>query len=251
MTMTTVTRVEGITPIARPEAAGIAATENQRVLEVLRTLDPGDWSKPTDCELWDVRAMAGHVLGMMEAFASLPQWMHQMRAGRKAAGDGPFIDGMTAVQVREHAHLSTKELVDRVAAVGPRAARARGRVPALFRRMPMKEEVGGKAETWRLGYLLDVILTRDPWMHRVDITRATGRELVLTPDHDGRIVADVVADWARRHGRPFTLELGGPAGGTFQHGDGGERLTLDAVEFCRTISGRAAGTGLLSTEVPF
>ena len=73
----------------------------------------------------------------------------------------------------------------------------------------------------------------------------------MTPEHDGRIVADVVAEWARRHGRPFTLELEGPAGGTFQHGDGGERTTLDAVEFCRILSGRAVGTGLLSTEVPF
>jgi uncharacterized protein (TIGR03083 family) len=248
---TTITRVEDITQIARPEASRIAATENERVLELLRTLAPEDWAKPTDCEQWDVRAMAGHVLGMMEAFASFSQWMHQMRAGRKAAGDGPFIDGLTAVQVREHADLSTDELVERVAAVGPRAAHARGRVPGLVRRMPMKEEVGGKTETWRLGYLLDVVLTRDPWMHRIDITRATGRELVLTPDNEGRIVADVVAEWARRHGRPFTLELGGPAGGTFQHGDGGERLTLDAVEFCRTLSGRAEGTGLLSTEVPF
>ncbi len=64
-----------------------------------------------------------------------------------------------------------------------------------------------------MGYLLDVILTRDPWMHRVDIARATGRDLVLTPEHDGRIVADVVAEWARRHGQPFTLTLTGPAGG--------------------------------------
>ena len=79
----------------------------------------------------------------------------------------------------------------------------------------MKEEVGGKQETWRMGYLLDVILTRDPWMHRVDIARATGREMVLTPEHDGRIIADVVAEWARRHGQPFTLTLTGPAGGEF------------------------------------
>ena len=82
----------------------------------------------------------------------------------------------------------------------------------------MKEEVGGEQETWRMGYLLDVILTRDPWMHRVDIARATGRELELTPEHDGRIVADVVAEWARRHGQPCTLTLTGPAGGEFVAG---------------------------------
>jgi hypothetical protein len=88
-------------------------------------------------------------------------------------------------------------------------------------------------------------------MHRVDITRATGRELVLTAEHDGRIVADAVAEWARRHGQPFTLELTGPAGGTFTRGSDGEAITLDAVELCRIFSGRATGSGLLTQEVPF
>jgi hypothetical protein len=117
--------------------------------------------------------------------------------------------------------------------------------------MPIKETVGGEVETWRMGYLLDTILTRDPWMHRVDIARATGRDLVLTADHDGRIVADVVAEWARRHGRPVTLILTGAAGGEFVAGGGGERITIDAIEFCRALSGRAPGAGLLTQEVPF
>ncbi len=88
-------------------------------------------------------------------------------------------------------------------------------------------------------------------MHRVDTARATGREMALTPEHDGRIIADVVAEWARRHGEPFHLVLTGPAGGEYVVGEDGERLTIDAVEFCRTLSGRAAGTGLLTQEVPF
>jgi len=89
-------------------------------------------------------------------------------------------------------------------------------------------------------------------MHRIDVARATGRELVLTPDHDGRIVTDVVAEWARRHGRPFLLNLTGRAGGEFVSGDGsGEQITIDATEFCRVLSGRAPGNGLLAHEVPF
>jgi uncharacterized protein (TIGR03083 family) len=248
---TTMVRVEDVPPITRREMTALAAAENERVVELVRAFDDGDWSKPTDCERWDVRALAAHVLGGMEAFASLPQFVHQMRAGRKAAGDGPFIDGMTAVQVRERADLTIEQLVDRLAEVAPRAARARGRVPGLLRRMPMKEEVNGTPETWRLGYLLDIILTRDTWMHRVDLARATERPLVLTPDHDGRIVAEVVAEWARRHGAPFTLELDGPAGGMFTCRRGGEAIALDAVEFCRIVSGRASGAGLLTTEVPF
>jgi hypothetical protein len=102
-----------------------------------------------------------------------------------------------------------------------------------------------------IGHLLDVIITRDVWMHRVDIARATGRDLVLVPDADGPIVADVVAEWAGRHGHPFELDLRGTTGGTFTHGDDGQRLDLDAVEFCRMLSGRAEGEGLLAVRVLF
>ena len=34
-------------------------------------------------------------------------------------------------------------------------------------------------------YLHDRVLTRDVWMHRVDIARAAGASLTLTTDHDG------------------------------------------------------------------
>jgi uncharacterized protein (TIGR03083 family) len=253
--MTTSTQVDQVKPIRRNEVEAIAGAENRRMLDLLRSLDDDDWSKATDCPAWDVRALTGHVLGGMEGFASFGQFVHQMRAGRKAAGDGPFIDGMTAVQVRERAGLNTSELLDRIADVGPRVARARARVPSPLRHLPMTESVGGVPEKWKMGYLLEVILTRDTWLHRVDIARATGHELVLTSDHDGRIVADVVAEWARRHGQSFTLHLKGPAGGTFTSSVGAagadETITIDAVEFCRTLSGRATGVSLLTQEVPF
>jgi hypothetical protein len=61
----------------------------------------------------------------------------------------------------------------------------------------------------------------------------------------------VVAEWARRHGQPVMLHLTGLAGGRFASGDGGQELTLDAVEFCRILSGRAEGSGLLAQEAPF
>jgi hypothetical protein len=34
-------------------------------------------------------------------------------------------------------------------------------------------------------------------------------------------------------------------------GTGGAELAIDAVEFCRTLSGRAPGSGLLGQAVPF
>ena len=251
--MTTATHVETIPPITRAEVEGLARTEYERVAGQLRSLAPDDWAKPTDCPLWDVRAMAGHSTGMLSTFTGYRTLMREMRAATKAAkrSGGPMIDALTAKQVVDHADLSTSRLIAKVDDIGPVAARWRATRSTLFRLMPMKEDVGGQTETWRMGYLLDIILTRDAWMHRVDIARATGREIELTPAHDGRIVADVVAEWARRHRTPFTLTLTGPAGGDYVSGEHGDRITIDAVDFCRTLSGRATGTGLLSQAVPF
>ena len=74
-------------------------------------------------------------------------------------------------------------------------------------------------------------------MHRVDIARATGHTMVLTAEHDGRLVADLVVEWAITHGEPFTIDLDGIAGGTYVSGTGGEHVHIDAVEFCRVLSG--------------
>jgi hypothetical protein len=35
------------------------------------------------------------------------------------------------------------------------------------------------------------------------------------------------------------------------HGESGEEIRMDAVEFCRSLSGRAPRSGLLDQEVPF
>jgi hypothetical protein len=75
--------------------------------------------------------------------------------------------------------------------------------------------------------------------------------MALTPSHDGLLVADVVAEWGRRHGQAFSLNLTGPAGGRWQVGEVDEQLELDAVDFCLAVGGRQPGTGLLNTEVPF
>ena len=170
-----------------------------------------------------------------------------------------MIDELTDLQVRAFADLPDEEVAEALRRTGRAAARARSRAPRPLRALTFVEEGPGGKETWRVGYLLDTILTRDPWMHRGDICRATGRSMTLTAEHDARIVADVVAEWATRHGQPFDLTLTGPAGGHWTapgRGGGGERggtvlIEADAVEFCRGLSGRGAGPGPLSTPVPF
>lgn len=115
----------------------------------------------------------------------------------------------------------------------------------------MSQDPPFEHERWSFGYLVDTVFTRDTWMHRLDISRATGRDMVLTAQHDGVLVADVVAEWSRRHNRPFTLTLTGTAGGSWHSGTGGEHIELDATQFCWIAAGRAPATGLLATSVPF
>jgi uncharacterized protein (TIGR03083 family) len=241
--------------LTHQQAMELAAVEYSRFLDLLRSLSPDDWERPTECPGWDVRAMAGHTVGMAHMASGLRETLRQDRAAKKRGGDP--LDALTALQVEEHSHLSTDELVERMAQVGPQAARGRRRMPALVRAAPLpdKQDVGGVTERWTIGFLNDVILTRDPWMHRMDICRATGREPVLTPDHDGVLVSDVVGEWAGRHGRSYRLVLDGPAGGTYVHGDDVPELRMDAVDFCRVLSERRSETPvaheLLGVAVPF
>jgi uncharacterized protein (TIGR03083 family) len=235
----------------RDVAMRLAATEYERFLDLLRSLSQDDWTKTTDCPQWDVRAIAGHTTGMALMATGLKETLRQSLVSKRRGGAA--LDALTALQVEEHAHLTTDELVDRFAAIGPRAARGRRRTPAVVRRMklPDPQDVAGKIERWTNGYVIDTILTRDPWMHRSDIAQALGRPMEMTPDHDGILVADVVAEWALRHGQPYSLILTGPAGGRWSSGTSGEAISLDAEQFCRILSGRASGSGLMATFVPF
>jgi uncharacterized protein (TIGR03083 family) len=239
--------------LERKAAMTSAATEYTRVVALFESITTGQWELPTDCPGWDVRAVAGHMLGMAQMTATLPALARQQMAAQKGAKKSGtvMIDVLTALQVAENAGLSTAEVVTAMRATGPKAARLRRKMPAFIRSrtMPGAMTVGDAQERWTLGFLFDVILTRDPFMHRLDISRATGVPVQAAPAHEGVIVDDIVREWAARHGRPYTLSLSGPAGGTW--GGEGEHITMDAFDFCRTVSGRGPATGLLSQQVPF
>jgi uncharacterized protein (TIGR03083 family) len=249
------TDVTALAPLDHATAMSLFAVELQRSLDLMRSLGPRDWTAQTDCPAWDVRLLYLHVLGACEGGASTRELAHQVRAARahQKAHGGPQEAALSAVQVADRVHIAPDQLVDRFAAIAPRCVSSRRRLPSLVRRIRLQVD-GPVREKWSLGYLVDVIYLRDAWMHRVDAARATAAELVLSPGHDGRIVADVVAEWARRHGQPFALTLTGPAGGVFTSRRPAESAwsrELDAVEFCRIRAGRAPGDGLLRTVVPF
>ena len=233
--------------IKRPEARVLAEEEFVRFADLVASLTPEEWAMPTDCTGWDVRKMVLHVLGSGDAQASFPTFVHQLRRGmplNKEIDSHHWVDGMNELQIRERDHLSNDEIVAQLA--GRRPEGRQGPVAhASARAVP--------ADPVRSADRLDAAqvparrrLHPRRVGHRIDIHAAIGRPMHLTADHDGRLVADIVAEWADIHGQPFELVLEGPAGGKFTQGVDGERVEIDALDFIRTLSGRLPGTGVLS-----
>lgn len=240
---------EAATPVAdaldERQWRELADEEYRRLLEVLGQLTPEEWHAATDCDGWDVYDLVCHLAGSAEASADESEATRQLRLGKQMRPDADPIDAMNAVQVDERRVESPRQLLIQLAEAGQRSLAApraaswtvrtlRGLRPAAHSDVP---RLRGRR------------LVRHLWMHRVDVCRATWRPLYLTPDHDGRIVDDLVAEWAATHGEPFTLRLTGPAGDTWSAGHDGAELELDAVEFARLVSGRGQASGLLATRV--
>ncbi|HEY1733663.1 MAG TPA: maleylpyruvate isomerase N-terminal domain-containing protein, partial [Acidimicrobiales bacterium] len=111
---TTVKDVAAVPRIAHDEAMRIAAVENDKFAALLRRFEPDDWTRPTDCALWDVRALAAHVVGSAAGQASPREFVRQVIKGRPLVAEigGQFWwDGMNELQVRERALISTEQLI--------------------------------------------------------------------------------------------------------------------------------------------
>jgi uncharacterized protein (TIGR03083 family) len=245
------TDVNDIARIRGAEAWRLADTEYWRFVSVAAQVPDDAWDRPTECTGWTARELCLHVLGSMQAQASPRELIHQFRHGlplNKQIDSRHWVDGLNELQIRERRELPAAEMVGRLTRAAAAAVRGRRRTPPPIRWLPIPF---GSPVGWKpLTYLLRVGFTRDVWMHRIDLARATGVPLLVTDEHDGRIVADILAEWAGIHREPFALALTGPAGGNFTQGDGPAAGPMDAIEFCRTLSGRAAGSGVLAHPLP-
>lgn len=240
-------------PLTTSERVRLAQTEADRWVRSVRGFGPQEWEAPSGCEGWTVADLVRHCIGQAEQMASFRAALRQARAGRRLARGRALIDGMTEHQVASRAHLPPARLVTDLEAAMPPAVRARGTWPHTSDRLGMRVEVpdprGVVKEWWTFAYMSQV-MNRDLWMHRVDLDRAGVCQLELTPEHDGRIVADAVADWARRHGGPFDLTLTGPAGGHWRVSGDGPVIEQDAVVFSQGLFGRAPAPAY-DVVVPF
>ena len=233
---TTTINARQIPPITLDRVAEVATAELEASIALLADLDDRDWARPTDCAGWTVHDLTAHLVGQYQGLAKLSVFLRRHRRAHRRYPALSRLDADNRQQIDDLGGRSGRELVAMLAAIGPKAIRARRRVPALLRR----QRIGRMYPDDRLGYVLDVLGLRDLWMHRVDLARATGRPLALGA-HDRVVVAQVIADlgWAWE-GPPVLLELTGRAGGRWTLGQGAPVATVraDTVDYLRALSGR-------------
>jgi len=106
--------VASIRRIDHDEAMRITAIENRKFAELMESLSIMQWSTPTECTLWDVRAMAAHLVGSAASQASPREFLRQKRGGKpicKELGSPFWWDGMNELQVRDRASSTTEQLI--------------------------------------------------------------------------------------------------------------------------------------------
>ncbi|ORT59781.1 maleylpyruvate isomerase family mycothiol-dependent enzyme [Streptomyces sp. CB03238] len=224
-------------------ARAVNAAEVHAMLAALGGLAPADWPRATACEGWTVRDLTAHVVGQYEELARPWLLVGRTLRGRRRHPQLMPLAAHNQCQVDARRSVPPHVLVGLLTRFGPQGVRAVERMPVAVRRRmrlsPLFPESKELPED-SMDYLARVLLTRDTWMHRVDVCDATGHELVLR-EHDREVVGQVLLDLALRWtGPPTFLDLSGPAGGRWMLGRGTPAVAVeaDAVTMMRHLSGR-------------
>ncbi len=239
-TSPTLANTAKIRTVTNDEAYELLQTALNRLLALLETLEPDDWQKPTACTAWNVRDMVAHQAG---GYASGTSYKEMIRQGMRLPKRGQLIeDAINDFQLQERADRSPEELVAELREIGPVAAQKWAHEFRFAKLITIPHPI---AKPLSFRYLMEIIHSRDTWMHRLDICRATGREFEQTREHDGRIAELVMLDVAKILGRKYpdlslTFDLTGIAGGVWTIGKGKSVATIrmDVLDFNIFVSGR-------------
>lgn len=235
---TTVTRASTLPRPDRHEAARLATAQHNAMLVLLRDLEDRDWDRPTDCARWTVRDVVAHLVGALVESARLRTAIRHGVVAKRRHGDLSPLDGLNEAQVDDRRGWPADRLIADFERFAPKAVAARRRTPPLIRRKKLPTSMAPAGTT--VAQLFDVIYTRDVWMHRIDISRATSRAFVRD-ETDCQVVAQVIRDVDLAWRAPTVrLELPGAGAWLLGAGEPVASVRTDAVEYCRFLSGRPA-----------
>ncbi len=235
--------VEDIPRTSPARARTVNEAEIRASLETMSSLDAEAWSRPTACTGWTVRDMVAHEVGQFEELPKPWLMITRIRRARHTHPELGALDGHNASQVEDRGEVPGERLMEEFARIAPKGARSLARMPAPVRRRTRTSMIFPEAKALpedSVEYMNNVLLARDTWMHRIDISDATGTELVLDA-HDREIMNQVLLDLALGWTGPSCLlDLSGPVGGHYRLGSGPPVVTLraDAIAFARHLSGR-------------
>jgi uncharacterized protein (TIGR03083 family) len=236
----TVPLAASIPYVTAGEAFMLLQTSFERFRQLLASLEPTDWNKPTACTAWNVHDMVAHQAGGYASGTSYREMFRQYSSIPKP-GQLPE-DAVNNLQVSERREKSPAALITELEQVGPVAIQKWAYQFRFAKLITIPHPVPGSLS---LRHLMWVIHSRDTWMHRLDICRATGRKFEQTTEHDGRIAALVMLDVEKAlskklGGRALIFELSGVAGGAWKIGAGQPAVTvvMDALDFNIFVSGR-------------
>ena len=238
--------IQNALDIPRPthaEAGKLSQVEYERVLALLETLQGEDWQRPTYCTEWNVRDMVAHLAGGVTGSTSFAEFKRQNITHPSLKQFENTIDGTNKLQIEERAGKTTAELITEFRQNGQIAVNNRQKLPWLIRKIHLPMGSLGFAS---FEYLFDVIYPRDEWMHRYDICAATGKKMAVTAEHDGRIIALVIQDIAKKlkqglTTRTIVLQLTGPLEAEYLLGNAPTpdcTITIDPFDFNLRASGR-------------
>ena len=253
------------------QSSDLAAAAGQTwaaVIDLMASLEPDDWNRPTPCVGWtvkDVLAHLGHVEGML---------VHQFDQPDPPAGwvgEGNPLDQITNQGVAARRHWSTAQVADEI----ERAAAATSVLlgdPELDWNQAASTPVGPAPRSVAVEMRVN-----DAFLHLCDVRTAIGLDIRGSSEPLGREVAIARAirlspwAWAKKveatEGQRLRLSLTGP-GGVDQDivmrdrkavveahdGDAADSIRGTALAYLLAVSGRhalvPAGGGLIASGEP-
>ncbi|GEM_PF-638663 len=236
-----------IPALKRAEAMQMSAEELRRFIAFIETLADDDWNQPTACTLWTVKDIVSHQAAHVVSLTGFTNFVSQQSpfALRPYLKRGmSMLDAWNQSEVDKRRDHKPDDIITEIRSAAEKSLRGRNRIPAFLRapNLPLP----GLDQSRSLGYLFDVIYTRDMWMHRLDIHNAIGRVMPLDAGHDRRMVELIVRDLAYKavkglNGRAMELHLTSAAGGVFHIGANvapSATVELDVPAFASLTSGR-------------
>ncbi|WP_344220548.1 maleylpyruvate isomerase family mycothiol-dependent enzyme [Kribbella sancticallisti] len=210
--------------------------------DLLESLDGTEWKRRTVCTEWDVADIVGHLCGQAEDVIRPWSFPLRDRRAKRAYPGVVLLDAHMRIQADDHRGTPPAVLRERFDKLWARADRTIARNPRFIRNFTVKIEGVPGFEEIDLGYVQDILLARDLWMHRDDVCQALGRDFDPGP-YAEEVIAQVmldVVDGPFWQGTPVVLVLTGRGGGTYRLGEGDPIATvrIDAMAFMRTLSGR-------------